>query len=38
MQTLKLDENNNLVIFQENLQVEDGVEACAQDTRIRIWL
>ncbi len=38
MQTLKLDENNNLVIFQENLQVEDGVEACAQDTRIRIGL
>lgn len=38
MQTLKLDENNNLVIFQENLQVEDGVEACAQDTRTRIGL
>lgn len=38
MQTLKLDENNNLVVFQGNLQVEEGVDACAQDTRTRIGL
>lgn len=38
MQTLKIDENNNVVVFQGNIQIIDGVEACAQDTKTRIGL
>lgn len=38
MQTLKIDENNNLVLWQESLEIADGVNACAQDTKTRIGL
>lgn len=38
MQTLKLDDDNNLVIADKGLVVIDGVEACAQDTKTRIGL
>ena len=38
MQTLKLDDDNNLVIADKGLVVIDGVDACAQDTKTRIGL
>lgn len=38
MQTLKLDEANNLVVSAGGLIVIDGVEACAQDTKTRVGL
>lgn len=38
MQTLKLDDNNNLVLNQNSLVILDNIEACAQDTRTRIAL
>lgn len=38
MQTLKLDENNNLVLSRGELVVIDGIDACAQDTKTRIGL
>lgn len=38
MQTLKLDENNNLVLDKNNLQILNGIEACAQDTRTRVGI
>lgn len=38
MQTLKLDDDNNLVIADKGLVVIDGAEACAQDTKTRIGL
>lgn len=38
MQTLRLDNDNNLVIADKGLVVIDGAEACAQDTKTRIGL
>lgn len=38
MQTLKLDEHNNLVITQGSLSVLNGIEALAQNTKTRIGL
>lgn len=38
MQTLQLDENNNLVLTRQSLNVIDGIEACAQDTRTRVGI
>lgn len=38
MQTLQLDENNNIKLNQNSLVILDNVEACAQDTRTRIAL
>ncbi len=38
MQTLKIDDNNNLVIANGSLVVIDGIEACAQDTKTRIGI
>ena len=38
MRTLKIDDNNNLVISQNSLKIIDNVEACAQDTKTRIGL
>lgn len=38
MQTLKIDDNNNLVTTNGGLVVIDGVDACAQDTKTRIGL
>lgn len=38
MQTLQLDEHNNLVISNTSLNVIDGIEACAQDTKTRVGL
>ena len=38
MQTLKLDENNNLMLSRGALVVIDGIDACAQDTKTRIGL
>mgnify|MGYP004647373645 FL=1 len=38
MKTLKIDDNNNLVISQNNLQIIDGIDACAQDTKTRVGL
>lgn len=38
MQTLKLDDDNNLVIADRGLVVISGVDACAQDTKTRIGL
>ena len=38
MQTLKLDDNNNLVLNQNSLVILDNIEACTQDTRTRIAL
>lgn len=38
MQTLKIDENNNLVISNNGLVVIDGVDACAQDTKTRVGI
>lgn len=38
MKTLKLDQNNNLVITRGRLTIIDGIDACAQDTKTRIGL
>ena len=38
MQTLRLDDGNNLVIADKGLVVIDGADACAQDTKTRIGL
>lgn len=38
MQTLKIDENNNLVLTQNSLTLVSDVEACAQDVKTRIGL
>jgi len=38
MQTLKLDDKNNLVIAKCGLAIIVDVDACAQDTRTRIGL
>lgn len=38
MQTLQIDENNQLVISQNSLIVIDAVNACAQDTKTRIGI
>lgn len=38
MQTMKIDDNNNLVLTQGNLEIAEGVEACAQDTKTRIGI
>lgn len=38
MQTLQIDQDNNLVITRDNLTVTDGINACAQDTKTRIGL
>lgn len=36
MQTLSLDENNNLILSQGNLDIKTGLQALAQDTRTRL--
>ena len=38
MQTVGLDENNNLIIKQGNLTVKDGIIALAQDLKTRVGL
>ena len=38
MQTVGLDENNNLTIKQGNLTVKDGIIALAQDVKTRVGL
>lgn len=38
MQTLQLDEHNNLVLEDGSLIVIDGINACAQDTKTRVGL
>lgn len=38
MQTLQLDETNQLVVTQGSLSVISGVNACAQDLRTRVSL
>lgn len=38
MQTLQLDENNNIKLNQNSLVILKDVEACTQDTRTRIAL
>lgn len=38
MQTLQLDENNNLALARQSLNVIDGIDACAQDTRTRVGI
>lgn len=38
MQTLQLDEHNNLVFADGSLTVIDGINACAQDTKTRVGL
>lgn len=38
MQTVRLDENNNIVIYQGNIQVIDGVNALAQDIKTQVGL
>lgn len=38
MQTLQLDDNNNLVIKNGKLSVIEGIEACAQNTKTRIGI
>lgn len=38
MQTLQVDQNNNLVLYQGSLQVIDGVNALAQDVKTQVGL
>ena len=38
MQTLQLDEHNNLVLEDGSLTVIDGISACAQDVKTRVGL
>lgn len=38
MQTVGLDENNNIVIKQGNITVKDGIDALAQDIKTRVGL
>ncbi len=38
MQTLLIDQNNNLILERNNMQVTDGIDACAQDTRTRVGI
>ncbi len=38
MQTLKLDDHNNLVVIQGSLAVVSDVEACAQDVKTGLGL
>lgn len=38
MRTLKLDENNNLVVERNGIVLIDGIDACAQDTKTRIGI
>lgn len=38
MQTVGLDENNNLIILQGNLTIKSGVNALAQDVKTRVGL
>lgn len=38
MQTLGVDNNNNLIIKQTSLVIKDGIEAYAQDLKTRIGL
>lgn len=38
MQTLQLDEHNNLVLADGSLTVNEGINACAQDTKTRVGL
>lgn len=38
MQTLQIDDNNNLVLNQNSLRVISGIDACAQDTKTRVGI
>ena len=38
MQTVGLDENNNLIIKQGNLTIKEGINALAQDVKTRVGL
>lgn len=38
MQTLGIDENNNLILSQGNLRIKSGINALAQDVKTRIGL
>lgn len=38
MQTVGLDENNNLIIKQGNLTIKEGIYALAQDVKTRVGL
>lgn len=38
MQTLAVDENNNLILSQGSLQIKEGAEALAQNVKTRIGM